>query len=499
MVNFKQRWESLDPGRKKKYMMLFAVIILFMFALLSTKLTGKKDTRQQMDDSVEVDVMVPNRRDATLEELSAQQMASTRKLRRLEDQIQTTQKLFETKIQELISQMNVSQDLDQTREVKNDIDYLTNRLKRIESQLAQQTNVAAKNSGGTIPRPQKIDIPSLTPTGQPSGADNQVEIPGMASETGSANASTPGQGGFANEPPAFPGSTDQEIPPPETRFPLRVVSGGSRFTANGNEEPGAENTDQAYSSLPGAGLPPRGVSQVGDNYGGGITDRAAKDLAKEIKRPKDVYLPSGSMFSGVLLNGLDAVTSNANRRNPTPVSIRVKRDAILPNYYSLQIRECFVTAGGYGDMSIERAIMRTERISCVRDDGGVIDAPLDGYIVGEDGKVGLRGRLIMRQGSLLTRSAIAGLLSGFSKALEPQGVTGITIGVPGASGNATPATKYSTPDVMQAGVLGGVSSASEKVAEFYLDLVDQIKPTIEVDAGRKATIIVVKGTTLKLG
>lgn len=99
MVNFKQRWESLDPGRKKKYMMLFAVIILFMFALLSTKLTGKKDTRQQMDDSVEVDVMVPNRRDATLEELSAQQMASTRKLRRLEDQIQTTQKLFETKIQ----------------------------------------------------------------------------------------------------------------------------------------------------------------------------------------------------------------------------------------------------------------------------------------------------------------------------------------------------------------------------------------------------------------
>lgn len=496
MFDFKQHWSALDPGQKKKYMMLIGVIALFGFAFISTKITGEKNTRHKMDDSVEVEVMVPNRRDATLEELSAQQMASSRKLKRLENQLQSTQKLLESKIQEMISQMNVSQEVAQDREVKNDIDYMMNRMKRLEAQLAQQTNTTVSApSGKTVDRSQNIDIPPLTPT--PRANDNQVDIPGMAPKPANNGASTPADVPFTDTPPnGFDASTHQE-PPPETRFPLRVVSGGSRFTQDGAEEAGAKGPGSAPGPYNPQNARPHTIAPSG-NTTGGITERDARDLNKDDQRPKDVYLPSGSMFSGVLINGLDAVTSNANRRNPTPVLIRVKRDAILPNYYSLQIRECFVTAGGYGDMSTERAIMRTERISCVRDDGGVIDAPLDGYIVGEDGKVGMRGRLIMRQGKLLTRSAIAGLLSGFARALEPQGVTGITIGVPGG-GTTTAATRYSTSDVMQAGVLGGVSSASEKVAEFYLDLVDQIKPTIEVDAGRKATIIIVKGTNLKLG
>ena len=288
----------------------------------------------------------------------------------------------------------------------------------------------------------------------------------------------------------------QQSPQP-VRHPLRVVSNNSAQEANwdGSSVSGEPGLVGGPSS---AGQPAAAVASNMDSAGG-ITDRQARDMAKSSEKPKDVYLPSGSMFSGILINGLDAVTSNANRRNPTPVLIRVKRDAILPNYYSLQIRECFVTAGGFGDLSTERAIMRTERISCVRDDGGVIDAPLDGYIIGEDGKVGMRGRLVMREGAMMTKAAIAGLLSGFSRALEPQGVTGITIGVPGSDGNTTPSTRYSTSDVMQAGVYGGLSTASEKVAEYYLQMVDSIKPVIEVDAGRKATVIIVKGTNLKLG
>ncbi|PIV81625.1 conjugal transfer protein TraB, partial [bacterium CG17_big_fil_post_rev_8_21_14_2_50_64_8] len=44
----------------------------------------------------------------------------------------------------------------------------------------------------------------------------------------------------------------------------------------------------------------------------------------------------------------------------------------------------------------ERAQLRTETLSCVREDGRVIEAELEGYAVGEDGKVGMRGRLVSK-------------------------------------------------------------------------------------------------------
>ena len=44
----------------------------------------------------------------------------------------------------------------------------------------------------------------------------------------------------------------------------------------------------------------------------------------------------------------------------------------------------------------------------------------------------------------------------------------------------------------------GTSTAMNNIAKFYLDQAKEMFPIIEVDAGRKATIIVIKGTGLKL-
>ena len=49
------------------------------------------------------------------------------------------------------------------------------------------------------------------------------------------------------------------------------------------------------------------------------------------------------------------------------------------------------------DLASERAYLRTEPITCIREDGGAIEVPLDAYAVGEDGKVGVRGRLVNNQ------------------------------------------------------------------------------------------------------
>ena len=68
--------------------------------------------------------------------------------------------------------------------------------------------------------------------------------------------------------------------------------------------------------------------------------------------------------------------------------LRLVDNAVLPNHFRSKIKECFVVGAGFGDVSSERAYIRTESLSCVTRDGTAIDVPIKGYVAGEDGKAG---------------------------------------------------------------------------------------------------------------
>lgn len=207
------------------------------------------------------------------------------------------------------------------------------------------------------------------------------------------------------------------------------------------------------------------------------------------------YLPAGAVFEGVLLNGMDAPTSSVTQKQPVPALVRIKSESILPNLMSMgdaDIRECFLVIGGHGVLATERAQLRTETLSCVREDGRVIEAELEGYAVGEDGKVGMRGRLVSKQGSMIAKSLVSGFLAGFGQAIAPTQVPQLNV-TPGSS------AQYQSIDMAaaaQAGVGKGISEASKMVAQFYLDMAKEMFPVIEVDAGRKVTIVTLRGIQL---
>lgn len=205
------------------------------------------------------------------------------------------------------------------------------------------------------------------------------------------------------------------------------------------------------------------------------------------------YLPMGSQFEGVLLNGMDVPTSTAKSKDPVPAVLRIKTDAILPNHFSHDVRECFVIISGFGDLSSERALMRTEGFSCVRDDGGVIEGPMEGYVVGDDGRVGIKGVLVSKQGQMIARSLTAGFLGGVAKGLQPWGA-------PSAWNDGSKVGDSSTFDmsaVLQAGAMSGASSAANQVASFYLEMAREMFPVVEIDAARRATIVLTKGLEIK--
>jgi len=222
---------------------------------------------------------------------------------------------------------------------------------------------------------------------------------------------------------------------------------------------------------------------------------AAPAAARATVDDDAVLVPAGSILRGVLLSGMDAPTGRQARRDPYPALVRIKHDAILPNRFRADVRECFLVAAGYGDLASERAYLRTEAITCIREDGGAIEVPLDAYAVGEDGKVGVRGRLVSKQGQVIGKAMLASFAQGFSQMFGrvPVPVVATT------AGTTQPFQQAFSSEAVQAGAVKGVGSALDRLANYFMDMAEEMFPVIEVDAGRGIEFVLNRGATLRLG
>jgi len=213
------------------------------------------------------------------------------------------------------------------------------------------------------------------------------------------------------------------------------------------------------------------------------------------RQEREVYLPPGSILTVTLLNGIDAPTGQAAQREPQPVLVRVAKEAIMPNDFHADLRECFLLLGVYGRMDTERAYGRGETLSCIRNDGKVIETKAEGYWVGEDGKVGLRGRLVTKDGALIARAASAGFMQAFAQAFGGTPVPVIATGTP--SGDVQYQDNISS-DAAKYAAFRGTSTAFGKIADYYLKLADQVTPVLETDITRQVNFILTSGLALKL-
>ena len=217
-----------------------------------------------------------------------------------------------------------------------------------------------------------------------------------------------------------------------------------------------------------------------------------EEVKPKVKKEDFLYIPSGAIISGVFLNGIDAPTGKSSQKNPFPTLIRIQKDAILPNYYTADIRECFLLMSGYGDLSSERAFLRGETISCIRSDGKIIDGKIESYAVGDDGKAGVRGRLVSKQGQIIARSLLAGFAGGFAEMFDTTATPTLNTS---SDGTIRYEDVYSSKAV-KGGAAKGVSQALTRISDFYMDLAEAVYPVIEVDAGRQVDVVVSKGAKL---
>lgn len=269
---------------------------------------------------------------------------------------------------------------------------------------------------------------------------------------------------------AIPGSLNLPLPPPGE------VSDGKGSAGTHGSPPGSPS---------GPNSTPHEIQVVGNDA------PPANAAPKKTRQEIVANIPAGSSFEGVLLNGMDASTSISANKNPTPAVLRIKSEAILPSLYRYDLRDCFVLVGGVGNMSSERVEMRTENMSCINDKGEVYEGKIEAYVVGEDGKVGARARMVSKQGALLAKSFMAGFVGGVGSAFSPQPIQSINLN------GASQEYQYPSADaIIGSGVGKGMNQAGSQLARFYLALAEQMFPILEMDAGRKMTIVLLKGTDL---
>ena len=125
------------------------------------------------------------------------------------------------------------------------------------------------------------------------------------------------------------------------------------------------------------------------------------------------YIPSGSFAKAMLIEGADANASVTGNESTVPMQLRITGRVEMPNSKTYDATGCFVGLEALGDVSSERAIVRTRNISCLKD-GKTIDMPIKGH-VSFRGKNGIKGEVVMRNGKILGWAWGAGFVDGIGQ------------------------------------------------------------------------------------
>ena len=201
------------------------------------------------------------------------------------------------------------------------------------------------------------------------------------------------------------------------------------------------------------------------------------------------YLPSGTFAKARLLNGATAPTRGQGSGNPVPVLLELTDSAVMPNLYRSGIKRCFVTANATGELASERVLIRLDRLSCIDENGGAVDKKIQGYVSGEDGKTGLRARLVTKSGQAIANALFTGTLAGLGKAVSLASENQTT------SITGTVSTTVTNP--WKAGFGEGATHAMDRITDYYLKLASDMFPVLEVDSGRNVEIVISNGISIE--
>lgn len=203
------------------------------------------------------------------------------------------------------------------------------------------------------------------------------------------------------------------------------------------------------------------------------------DIQYDLPKSAENYIPEGTYFTGNLLGGIVVSTAlNTAQENAVPVVIRLTGRGNLSKHNKLNIKNCIIKGGAYGDKESQRVIMRLEKLVCLRD-GLYQTSLISGQIFGPDGYNGIKGKMVSTSNQHIMNAMLGSLIGGLSSSSKQQESFLLT------GGGALSTKKHNIGDMLGNGALDGVSNAGDMVAKHFLKLAESMSPVLMVKNGVK--------------
>jgi len=250
--------------------------------------------------------------------------------------------------------------------------------------------------------------------------------------------------------------------------------GGSGYSSN------PVDIDGSISSSGASGLAP--ASQELEPFG---LDQAEPLPPPLPPRAKSAFIAVGDSVRIKLLAGVNAPTDGT----PYPVVFKMSDDVLGPDGSRLPLGEGRLIAAAQGSLTDSRALFRLTDLSVRLPDRQRRTYKVDGWIVGEDGIRGMRGRLIDHLGKALGAAGAIGAAEGAASALTASKTTSFISN----EGNITQLASGDTGSLVAASALAG---GLGKWGDIIKDRIDQLVPQVEVLSGREATAVFAKSVVI---
>ena len=218
-------------------------------------------------------------------------------------------------------------------------------------------------------------------------------------------------------------------------------------------------------------------------------------VADAVAKPVSAWLPAGAHAEAVVLAGVDASAGVSSQGDPRPVLLRITGPAWTAaedgTALQVDVDGCTVTGAAHGDLSSEKVYVRFRTMTCAGPEPGtVIETDVAGFVAGS-GKTGVRGPVVSREGALVEKAFLAGVVSGLgqgvSQAFQPQAV---------ATGTGAAVANTALGDIGRAGLGAGASTAGQKVADYMIRRAEQYQPVVQLQAGTKVTLVFLEGARI---
>ena len=275
----------------------------------------------------------------------------------------------------------------------------------------------------------------------------------------------------------------------------QMARGNTRPTA-----PGPVAAAQAAGIAPsGGGItaapPPRrranDVQMVSFSSAGGTASRIDPTNSPAVYTDSPNYLPPNSLAKATVVVGVDATTNTRSQSDPLPVLLRITGPARSVygdgKLLATRVQGCMVNGAAYGDLSSEKVYVKLQRMTCAQPGGRYAVSEVKGFIA-FGGKVGVRGRVVSREGGLTTQAFIAGLFSGVGNAFTTA------TQIPRI---AQDPVLPSAEDVGVQAIGGGAATAGTTLSDYLIERAEQYQPVIEMPTGAHVEVVFLDGTFIR--